>query len=287
MAILNNTGTSVVNYVYDAWCLRISKTGSIAGTQGTVQPYRYHSYVYDEETGLYYLRSRFYVPVKLRFLNADGLITNNLFKYCANNPISYEDHAGSEEKPVHDFTDILNQDLMEKEANVFAQLATNNESNKILSSVNPMANGVELAELLYFAYSMMDGNMLSYKHKSVWDETFPDLAFIANDEKFIFRGVEISREDYGNISFGYLGRAAGYSQTFLLFGAGVYKQAKAVAKNQGISLFCAVASKPHEILDRVFNLREDEDGNHLVLGNHLNDFIMICQGFGWYDQDHE
>ena len=60
VAILDSTGTAVVNYVYDAWGRPISKTGSMAGTLGTVQPFRYRGYVYDEETGLYYLRSRYY-----------------------------------------------------------------------------------------------------------------------------------------------------------------------------------------------------------------------------------
>ena len=52
VAILDSTGTAVVNYVYDAWGRPISKTGSMAGTLGTVQPFRYRGYVYDEETGL-------------------------------------------------------------------------------------------------------------------------------------------------------------------------------------------------------------------------------------------
>ncbi len=51
VAILDSTGTAVVNYVYDAWGRPISKTGSMAGTLGTVQPFRYRGYVYDEETG--------------------------------------------------------------------------------------------------------------------------------------------------------------------------------------------------------------------------------------------
>ena len=60
VAILDANGTVVVRYVYDAWGRPISKTGSLASTLGTVQPFRYRGYVYDEETGLYYLRSRFF-----------------------------------------------------------------------------------------------------------------------------------------------------------------------------------------------------------------------------------
>ena len=52
----------------------IGKSGTLAETLGTVQPFRYRGYVFDEETGLYYLRSRYYNPRWGRFVNADGAI---------------------------------------------------------------------------------------------------------------------------------------------------------------------------------------------------------------------
>ena len=61
---------------------------------GTVQPFRYRGYVYDVETGLYYLRSRYYNPEWGRFINADALIKGNLFGYCGNNPICRDDSSG-------------------------------------------------------------------------------------------------------------------------------------------------------------------------------------------------
>ena len=58
VAILNSSGTAVVQYTYDAWGKVLSITGSMASTLGTLNPLRYRGYVYDQETGLYYLRSR-------------------------------------------------------------------------------------------------------------------------------------------------------------------------------------------------------------------------------------
>ena len=59
------------------------------------------SYVYDEETGLYYLQSRYYNPEWGRFLNADalvatgqGMLGNNMFAYCGNNPANMVDANG-------------------------------------------------------------------------------------------------------------------------------------------------------------------------------------------------
>ncbi|MDO5435833.1 MAG: RHS repeat-associated core domain-containing protein, partial [Clostridia bacterium] len=86
----------VVEYTYDAWGKPTGKTGTMAGTLGTVQPFRYRGYVWDEETGLYYLRSRYYSPTHNRFLNADRLFTQHTYAYCNNNPISYIDSKGTE-----------------------------------------------------------------------------------------------------------------------------------------------------------------------------------------------
>ena len=63
--------------------------------------FRYRGYVYDEETGLYYLRSRYYNPEWGRFINADtvlgqggALLRHNLFAYFGNDPVNFHDPDG-------------------------------------------------------------------------------------------------------------------------------------------------------------------------------------------------
>lgn len=51
-------GVSVVRYEHDAWGKPLDCTGTMALTLGADNPFRYRGYVYDEETGLYYLQSR-------------------------------------------------------------------------------------------------------------------------------------------------------------------------------------------------------------------------------------
>ena len=99
--IIDLAGTDVASYVYDAW-------GNIKDTKGEptireINPIRYRSYVYDTETGLYYLQSRYYDPLTGRFLNADDAefigktgtaLSGNIFAYCENNPISNTDENG-------------------------------------------------------------------------------------------------------------------------------------------------------------------------------------------------
>ena len=74
IALIDSNGTQVVKYAYDAWGKPISKTGSLASTLGTIQPFRYRGYVFDEETGLYYLRSRYFNPSLCRFISADAIL---------------------------------------------------------------------------------------------------------------------------------------------------------------------------------------------------------------------
>jgi RHS repeat-associated protein len=91
----------VVEYTYDAWGKVLSTTGSLASTLGKNNPFRYRSYYYDNETGFYYLQSRYYDPVISRFINADEYVTTgqgldgaNMFSYCGNDPVNRADNNG-------------------------------------------------------------------------------------------------------------------------------------------------------------------------------------------------
>ena len=103
VGLLDSTGTLVVEYKYDAWGMLLSTDGMLADTLGKRNPFRYRGYIYDEETGLYYLRSRYYNPEIGRFINADilenvepeELLANNLFCYALNCPVSNSDYDGT------------------------------------------------------------------------------------------------------------------------------------------------------------------------------------------------
>ncbi len=94
IALVNSSGTKVVEYTYDAWGKLLTRTGSMASTLGLYQPFRYRGYLYDPETGFYYLRSRYYNPTWCRFINADSLVKGNLYCYCGNGPACAMDWNG-------------------------------------------------------------------------------------------------------------------------------------------------------------------------------------------------
>ena len=99
VAILDECGCTRGTYEYDAWGNIIWQGGS---ELLTINPFRYRGYYYDEETGLYYLNSRYYDPETGRFISPDSLdylepeTCNglNLYAYCGNNPINYIDPTG-------------------------------------------------------------------------------------------------------------------------------------------------------------------------------------------------
>ena len=103
--LVSASGTRVVTYTYDAWGNPLATTGSLAATLGEQNPLRYRGYVYDTETGLYYLQSRYYNPGWGRFINADDTALllsapgkahwdKNVFAYCDNNPLNRVDEDG-------------------------------------------------------------------------------------------------------------------------------------------------------------------------------------------------
>ena len=116
VAILDENGNAVVSYGYDAWGAPLWCTGELAETLGKVQTFRYRGYVFDEETGLYYLRSRYYNPGWGRFVNADALIDQNLYSYCKNSPMQFHDPSGYREELDDPFMEVFDSmtDKVEK-----------------------------------------------------------------------------------------------------------------------------------------------------------------------------
>ena len=100
VGILDTSGNLVVEYKYDAWGTILSKTGSMAGSLGYRNPFRYRGYIYDEETWMYWLKSRYYYPELHRFISADthlghaGILSHNAYTYCKNIPIMCADPTG-------------------------------------------------------------------------------------------------------------------------------------------------------------------------------------------------
>ena len=106
---LDSESNVELNIEYDAWGKPIFEESSLGAAFVkamimAVTNVGYRGYFYDFETGLYYLRSRYYDPETGRFINADDTdylgydgtpLSLNLFAYCENNPINGYDPYGT------------------------------------------------------------------------------------------------------------------------------------------------------------------------------------------------
>jgi RHS repeat-associated protein len=110
ICVTDSSGAIIVKYTYDPRGAIISitdaKGNDVSGNSlniGNINPFRYRSYYYDRETGMYYLNSKYYDPMTCRFINADNSVLtggsdtscHNMFSYGENNPIMNIDPTGA------------------------------------------------------------------------------------------------------------------------------------------------------------------------------------------------
>ena len=90
-SLTDATGTPAATFVYGAFGVLSSSSGTTANS------YRYTAREYDQETGLYYYRARYYEPIVGRFLNEDEIGIDegtDLYPYVGNSPATFRDPLG-------------------------------------------------------------------------------------------------------------------------------------------------------------------------------------------------
>ncbi|MEG0307613.1 MAG: RHS repeat-associated core domain-containing protein [Clostridium sp.] len=113
-------------------------------------PYRYRGYRYDNETGYYYLQSRYYTPEMGRFINADDIIGqtgdilgHNIFGYCKNNPADMSDDSAF--RPIYtqgDETDEMRDSSFAAMSSSSANRASSTTSSSGIMS-SSVKNGLQ------------------------------------------------------------------------------------------------------------------------------------------------
>ena len=102
IGLADDEGNMVVEYEYDLFGKPLACRDTSGIGLGSLNPFRFKGYVYDEESGLYYLTSRYYDPEIGRFLTPDNLeqldpekaAGLNLYVYCNNDPVLFFDPEG-------------------------------------------------------------------------------------------------------------------------------------------------------------------------------------------------
>ena len=116
VGLVDSSNKVVVRYQYNSWG-KVTLSEDTSGVSlATLNPFCYRKYVYDPETGLYCLGSRYYDPEVGRFVNADDtdvifakpqeLYHKNLYVYCDNNPVVRRDIQGYFWKTLFDIVSL-------------------------------------------------------------------------------------------------------------------------------------------------------------------------------------
>ncbi len=92
--ITDRDGSIQNSYQYDAFGNMLDSIEQLSNN------IRYTGQQYDDLTGQYYLRARYYNPVVGRFMQEDEYLGDglNLYDYCSNNPVMYYDPSGYAKK---------------------------------------------------------------------------------------------------------------------------------------------------------------------------------------------
>ena len=102
IGITDINGKIVVKYSYDAWGAIKSIIDTSSSGIGKLNPFRFKGYYYDNESSMYYCKTRYYVPQwgrwlspdSIEYLNPESVNGLNLYIYCENDPINRFDSSG-------------------------------------------------------------------------------------------------------------------------------------------------------------------------------------------------
>lgn len=102
-AVIDGTRTPLATYTYDAFGKRVNVGGQLTNS------FQYTGREWDQETGLYYYRARYFDPQTGRFVSEDPIllqVLENGYSYAWNEPSTYSDPSGFD--PFLDPTALIN-----------------------------------------------------------------------------------------------------------------------------------------------------------------------------------
>ena len=242
---------SVATYEYDAWGNIVSSSGRLA----EINPLRYRGYYYDNETGFYYLQSRYYDPANRRFISADvyastgqGFVGTNMFAYCNNRPIINSDPSGHALRS--NLTAICDggSGYLDRTKDVKRVLRENYEQAKRW--------GWELDGPFEFYDAVKDRGKWDYKRRPKGSEWIP------RNGVFSVNGKKMTAEQLGNINYGFTGSVLGFPAPVLRMAGGFV-----AIKNSGINWE-----------DWWYDFDSKEDAEMIQLGIDM-EYLMTITGY--------
>ncbi len=248
VALMDESGSFVNTYSYDAW-------GNITSQTETIDnPIKYAGEYLDNETGLYYLRNRYYDPTIGRFTQEDPTRDgDNWYVYAGNNPVVFIDPwglSGIMPDGSYYITHSLDRQLLRLKqeygmADLTRQAQIAQEAANIRASGKEDVDWSVRADKSLDYYTIYDIteklNNLMRSNRELFEKHRGDYIWFKNNvgygrifdikvqnewqkEHFIYDGQVLRGDAPGNIVYGYLGKAAHFSDITLKIAAGIAQQ---------------------------------------------------------------
>ena len=174
LAAYSSTTNKLADYSYTAWGEQqsVNETSSF-----TNNPLRYCGEYYDYESGMTYLRARYYDSNIKRFISEDPIKDGlNWYSYAGNNPVMFVDPSGLVNIPnggINAYNDLINclVELMHCKVNYMNEDAKGENANKtLLNSFRADANRVRDYKISYNSVLWEDSALTNIIKKAVLDE---------------------------------------------------------------------------------------------------------------------
>lgn len=182
VSISDENGQDLNTYEYDTW-------GNVTSqTEGMSNPFKYSGEIYDEKTGFYYLRARYYDPTVGRFISedtykgqVDNPLTLNRYTYVENNPLRYIDPTGHW-KQEHGANWVINEakNKWELAQTVGEKKHWENYANDIRAKMTK--TGYSQSDIMQSSDAMIPDSQVMKMAR----ESAPGLTFIADFNKAIW-----------------------------------------------------------------------------------------------------
>ena len=172
IGIYDSNINEIVTYEYDSWGAIVNTIDNSNINLSTINPFRYRSYYYDEETKFYYLNSRYYNPKVGRFINADayvstgqGTIGHNMYNYCGNNPVNRIENGYKWLESLKQFVQKLVETSKRDWSKLFSKKQSYDSADEAaMAFANETYNKSSYVRIEYAAeiYYVMDGKNKKY-----------------------------------------------------------------------------------------------------------------------------
>jgi peptidoglycan hydrolase-like protein with peptidoglycan-binding domain len=177
---------------------------------------------------------QFSTDITLKTVEIDKVSISLTYKDCIAdfNKKEKKDYTSIIFEKLENMEKIINEKYTQDQLNEFNALLVSLITNKFVIFAGAKLTNI-IDEMMWFFNQVTHQGPWDLKVDKSWDETIgisprPVFGLPGGNEYFFFHGKFINREELGNITYGYLGKAMLYPDTILYMGGGMAANGKSL-----------------------------------------------------------